>query len=456
MKNTFFALKFFLIIIGISLLLIGCSCNKDNQQSNNTFLQPKEEIIVYTQPILKKDLEERLKPFINENVNPIKITDKIENSSYDIAVLLNPKKESDENIEEIYSQNVNLSPQDFKDYFQNKAPSFMIGTHTKIDTQITQAIKEYLKKSYEDNPPQENKLVFTGCMLLSRWVALRAQEHNDYTYPFHYTADITKNADLTIGNLETPFAETGPYISLGTVFRGDPGMVEGLVFSGFDAVNLANNHFGDSERSGMEYTFKILDENNINYFGAGTNDKTSREPLIKEVNGIKYAFLGYADTVFTPVFYASGLDYAGLNIMDEVNLISDLEAVRDKADFIIVSMHAGTEYTYNPNQKQISFAHTAIDHGANMVFGHHPHVVQAIEYYRDKPIFYSPGNFSMDQLERNTQQGFIIKISTIFNQITSVELVPYHIYDYSQPKAVEGKEAEEIINDVLGASKKLE
>lgn len=446
----------YILFIGLSLLFYGCSCQKEAPApTHNTKInQSNEEIVIYTQTVLKNDLENRLKSFTIDSISPIKITDNLDGQSYDIAIILNPKDDN-KDIKTIYSYDINLSPEMIKDYFQDKVPNITIGSIINNDNQITQAISNYLKQSYKENSPQENKLIFTGCILPSRWVALRAQQHNDYTYPFKYTADITKNADMTISNLETPFAETGPYTELGMVFRGDPGLVAGLVFSGIDIVNLANNHLGDSQRAGMEYTFKLLDENNISYFGAGKNTKMSREPLIKEINGIKYAFLGYADTAFTPVSYESGEDYAGLNIMNEENLISDLENIKDKADFIIVSMHAGTEYTYNPNAKQISFAHTAIENGASMVYGHHPHVVQAIEYYKNKPIFYSPGNFSMDQLERNTQQGFIIELKTMFNQIVNINLIPYHIYDYSQPKPVEGEEADEIIDNVIGASKIL-
>ena len=444
-----------IFILLASLVGIGCSCNKNSQKSNTTIYKPVEETIIYTQAILKKDLENRLKPFINENVNPIRIIDDLDNQSYDIAIVLNSAKDSSDNIEEIYSKEISLSPNQFRTFFQDKVSKLVISSITKINTQITQAIKDYLKKSYQDNPPQENKLVFTGCILLSRWVALRSQQNNDYTYPFHYTANITKNADLTIGNLETPFAETGPYTRLGTVFRGDPRLVEGLVYSGFNVVNLANNHFGDSGRAGMNYTFKLLDKNNIDYFGAGTNINNAREPLIKEINGVKYAFLGYADGVFTPNSYAAKADYTGLNLLNIDNLKTDLRKVKDKADFIIVSMHSGTEYTHNPNQTQINFAHTAIELGADMVFGHHPHVVQAIEYYKDKPIFYSLGNFVMDQYFPNTNQGYILKIKTIFNQITSVELIPYHIYDYSQPKTVKDDEANQILDNVINASKIL-
>lgn len=437
---------------------MGCNCNQTpsvNYEETEEQYYSDEETVIYVEPILKNDIETRLDPFIAESVNPIQITSDQENNNYDIAIFTNSDTNNEESTDILYSHETNLSPDNI-DYLSDKTTDLEIKSYIKNDTQISKAVKDYLTESYKNDPPQENKLIFTGCILPSRWVALRAQQNDDYTYPFHYTADITKNADLTIANLETPFAETGPYTNLGMVFRGDPGLIEGLTYSGFDIVNLANNHFGDSQREGMDYTFNLLDENNIAYFGAGTNNETAREPLIKEINGIKYAFLGYADTAFTPESYASGENYSGLNVMNEDNLIEDLEKVKDKADFIVVSMHAGTEYTYNPNEKQISFAHTAIEHGADMVYGHHPHVVQAIEYYEGKPIFYSPGNFSMDQLERNTQQGFIIELKTIFNKVTDINLIPYHIYDYSQPKPVEGEEATEIFDNVIGASKILQ
>jgi poly-gamma-glutamate synthesis protein (capsule biosynthesis protein) len=450
-------LIFIILLIIFSIILFYwtntkySNYNQELIKNNNNTL---EEIVIYTQPVLKNDIQARLNVFASDKDILITVIDDIGKKPYDIAILTD-KNEEINNTNIVYSQKTNLSPDLIEQYYQDKIPNLEIHLYIKNYSHIAQSIENYLKKSFIDYPPQKNKLIFIGCILLSRWVALKSQQNNDYTYPFQHTAHITKNSDLTIANLETPFAETGPYTELGMVFRGDPKLIEGLIFSKINVVNLANNHFGDAQRSAMHYTFELLKQNNISYFGAGIDNKHAREPLIIEINNIKYAFLGYADSAFTPLSYASTDNYAGLNIMDEKNLIEDLKNIKTKADFIIVSMHAGTEYTYHPNTKQTSFARTAIDHGANMVYGHHPHVVQAIEYYKNKPIFYSQGNFAMDQIERNTKQGYILEIETMFNTIININIIPYHIHNYSQPKPTENKESEEIIENIISATKKI-
>jgi poly-gamma-glutamate synthesis protein (capsule biosynthesis protein) len=120
--------------------------------------------------------------------------------------------------------------------------------------------------------------------------------------------------------------------------------------------------------------------------------------------------------------------------------------LRNQADFIIISLHAGIEYTGQPNQFQKDFAHNAIDVGADLVIGHHPHWVQSAEIYKDKYIFYSLGNFIFDQMwSEPTREGLVVKF--IFNKqgIKSIELKPILIEDYSQPRFLEGERAKRII-----------
>jgi len=338
---------------------------------------------------------------------------------------------------EILTKDVTWLPKEIDEYFSEKIP------------------KISLEYPSTETKPKETTLIFTGDILPTRWVSKRAHDNNDMSYPFRETYQITSNADFTIGDLECPFAETGPYQELGIVFRGDPELVEGLTLAGIDVVNLANNHLGDSGQAGMKFTFDLLTKNKIDYFGAGLNQTQTHTPYIKEINGIKIAILGYADADFTPTSYEADNEYAGLNLMNINQMINDVKNAKNHADFVIVSMHAGTEYTYDPDPDQIEFAHAAIDAGANMIYGTHPHVIQAIEVYKEKPIFYSLGNFAMDQIEENTRQGYLLKIKLIGNNVSDIELTPYHIYDWSQPKLTNDAENQKIINDILSASKKL-
>lgn len=452
MKKYKLFLVIFLFLGGTFLSGNSCQLKQNTNSSAAPTEITREEVAIKTDTILEKDISDRLKPFIDDNIVAITVSDDV--TSPDITISLNQEKTT--NNSTIYTQKLTISPNELKENLSEDVYSININYLSTTDSSLSNQIKTYLQKSYKTNPPQENKLTFAGDILLSRWVAKISNDHNDPLYCFSKTADITKNSNLTIANLEAPFAETGPYTNLGVVFRADPNLAQGLTYAGFDVLNLANNHFGDSGQSGMKFTFQTLNDRNINYYGAGNNNTESRTPLIKEINGLKYAFLGYTDSAFTPVSYEADNIYAGVNLMNLDNLKEDIDKAKQQADFVIVTMNSGIEYTHNPNQTQIDFAHAAIDDGADMIFGLHPHVVQAIEYYHEKPIFYNVGNFIMDQLEKETQQGYIIQLSTIYNQIASISLIPYHIYDYCQPQIVDGDEATEIITEIVNANLNLQ
>jgi poly-gamma-glutamate capsule biosynthesis protein CapA/YwtB (metallophosphatase superfamily) len=144
-----------------------------------------------------------------------------------------------------------------------------------------------------------------------------------------------------------------------------------------------------------------------------------------------------------------------------------VKAAKAKANFVIVSMHSGTEYAPRPNKRQQQFARAAIDSGAELVLGHHPHVVQTAEIYKGKYIFYSLGNFVFDQMwSRQTREGLMLKI--IFNKdgivchscdlpteasakagsrnpVPKIEYQPVLIYDYAQPRILTGKAAAKVL-----------
>lgn len=441
------------VLIGI-VLFIYCRFSDKNKIITNLNLDKitpaKNNVSLYADSVLSKDVSKLLDSFDQKNL--IKSQD---NPNSDLCISLDSQRCPQTIKENIFSTTPKWLPENFQDFFNSKLSEITVNYAQTENKDLFNKIKEFLKNSYSQNAPQKTTLIFTGDILPTRWVSKRAHDNNDMSYPFRETYQITSDSDLTIADLECPFAETGPYQELGTVFRGDPELVEGLILAGIDVVNLANNHLGDSQRAGMKFTFDLLGKNNIGFFGAGINQTEAHKPYIKEVNGLKIAILGYADPDFTPATYEADDQYAGLNLMNISKMQEDVKEAKKQADFVIVSMHAGTEYIYSPDPDQIEFAHKAIEAGADMIYGHHPHVVQAVDVYNGKPIFYSLGNFAMDQIEENTRQGFLLKIKLIYNKISDIKLIPYHIYDWSQPKLVEGEEFQKILDDVLGASQKF-
>ena len=240
-------------------------------------------------------------------------------------------------------------------------------------------------------------------------------------------------------------------------FRNDPKTIEGLTFAGFDVISLANNHAFDYGRAALEDTFLRLktagvDEHSfistrrsarvIDYIGAGLNENEAFSPIIKEINGsigspqVKIAFLAY--TNLGPETWKATAENSGIAWISEKNferIKGEIENAKSKADILIVSLHSGEEYLSEPTQFQIEFSKAAIDSGADLVVGHHSHVVQSMEKYGDGWIFYSLGNFVFDQsFSEETMRGQIIKILIEDDKIKEVILINIKINKLFQPR----------------------
>ena len=284
-------------------------------------------------------------------------------------------------------------------------------------------------------------MLAVGDIQLGREVAVKINQFGA-NYPFENIIDVTKSANLTIGNLESPFTAGKSNTDPNTmIFGAELKSVEGLKNAGFDALNLANNHFANQRQSGMDLTFDILNKNDIGYFG------TANQPLIKTIKDVKIAFLGYTEAT------------SGVAVMDVEQAKLDIAAAKTQADLIIVSMHSGYEYTPYTNNHQIEFARAAIDAGADIIIGHHPHVVQAIEDYNGKKIFYSLGNFIFDQpWSIETKQGLMVKLTFDGKNLAKTDLIPIKIENWCQPRVLSPDELEynRILNRFQTASEKLE
>lgn len=293
----------------------------------------------------------------------------------------------------------------------------------------------------------ETTLIFGGDIMLARTVEQKILAADDYALPFRKIEQEFKKADLAFANLESPFFDGGSATPNGsTVFRALPETIEGLKLAGIDVVTLANNHFGDQGKKGELYTFKHLTDNGIEYVGAGNNFTEAHQPVIKEINKIGLGFLGYG---YPETTYVATVDSPGIANMDINQMKKDVKELKTKADFIVVTMHAGSEYTHTPGQSQIAFSHAAIDAGANLVIGHHPHVVQSTEKYKNGYIVYSLGNLVFDQMwSEETQQGAVAKVILSGDELKSIEIKPIHIYDYNQPDWADEEESKEILGDM--------
>lgn len=282
------------------------------------------------------------------------------------------------------------------------------------------------------NSKKELKLIFGGDVMLSRTVNAKMVNYQDYSWPFRLIASTTAAADITIFNLESPFLKNANYqVPSGSFsFRTNPLAIEGLLLSGVDVLSLANNHMLNAGQQGLIDTLDILEENNILAVGAGLDEKSAYDGKLISVDDWRVVFLAFAYPEDSSVALGSR---PGIATLDNEKLEEKIDFWRPQADLIIVLMHAGQEYVSAPNQTQKSFAHRAIELGADAVIGHHPHWPQSWEIYNDRPIFYSLGNLVFDQMwSKETSQGLLLNLTFRADLSGQAELVPIIIKDYGQ------------------------
>jgi len=290
------------------------------------------------------------------------------------------------------------------------------------NSQPTAALPELLKETTNSSTIT---LLAVGDIMLDRGVEYMVKNYgdNDFKFPFLKIADYLKKADLLLGNLESIISDKGRRVGSIYSFRAEPTAITGLIYAGFDILSVANNHLFDYGQEAMEDNFRRLKEAGIDYVGGGFNEAEVRSGLLKEIKGTKITFLAYTNKG-NPAWQAIG-NNSGIGWLDE-RIKDDIRKAKEKSDLVIVLFHFGEEYQNEPNAEQQYFAHLAIDSGADLVIGHHPHVIQPIEKYKNKTIAYSLGNFVFDQyFSEETMKGLLLEIIIENKQIK--EVIPREI-----------------------------
>ena len=325
--------------------------------------------------------------------------------------------------------------------------SFSITNNSQVQDFVKEIPAEIEKMEVmpKEEESDEVKMIAVGDIMLSRSVERKMLQYNDYKYPFLKIAEITNKADIVFGNLETTIISGRTIQDNEMIFRSDPKSVEGLKLAGFNILSLANNHVMNFGRSGLESTIKVLDENNISHIGAGMKKEDIYKPVTKNIKGTKFAFLGF--TYNSDQRKSSDGEIYGVANMEIEKMKESVRKAKLENDIVIVSMHAGTEYKISSSYFQENFARNAIDAGADLIIGHHSHVAQNVEKYKEGYILYSLGNFVFDQMWSNeTRLGVIAEIVFRDKKIDNINFIPIKIYDYSQPAILEGEEAEMILD----------
>jgi len=275
-------------------------------------------------------------------------------------------------------------------------------------------------------------------------------------YPFIPTQKIFHQANIAFANLEAPFTETGTRFDKRFTFKVPPKYATGLVEAGFDVVTLANNHMLDYGVEGLKNTIKTLDSIGVAHCGAGLNFYQAQEPAIIVKKGKQIAVLGYSMT-FPQEFWATdstgGTCYPNLRNMKNSILKCD-----SLYDFTVVTFHWGSELKNYPKQYQKDYAHHAIDWGADLVIGHHPHVLQGLEIYKNRLIAYSLGNFSFASYSNKATESIVLKIFLTNAGLLYAKIIPVSVKNSEvafQPKPLTGAAADTILVHLKKFSKPL-
>jgi len=279
----------------------------------------------------------------------------------------------------------------------------------------------------------EAVLIFTGDISFSRDVA-KAIKQDGYTYPILKVAAYLNNSDAVIGNLESPITAGRPIETQELLLRSDPGVEKILQMANIKVLSLANNHILVWGVKGLHDTVRFLDKASIKYCGAGKTSTETYFPVYLKINGIKFAFFSLVDeTLILP--RSKGQELVAIASAKRLSkIIANIKNAKSNSDFVTICLHAGEEYKSQPNQAQITLAHQLIDAGADLVIGHHPHVVQTHEVYKGKHIYYSLGNFIFDQMwSQDTRQGIIIRATFSKNKIEQIDMLPIYHEKVAQP-----------------------
>lgn len=304
--------------------------------------------------------------------------------------------------------------------------------------------------AYQPDPVVE--LAAVGDIMLARLVGDRiAQKGVRYPFEGEGIQPLLSSADIAFGNLECPISTRGKRQDKGIEFRADPAVVEGLTYAGFDILSLANNHTGDYADEALLDTLTYLEDAGILTVGAGSTITSAQQLRVIEVHGLRLGFLAYNE--IPPRWFAAKGNDPGSAFADIETLRAAVAQARERADVVIVSYHWGAEYTPYPTPHQRAIAKVLAEAGADLVIGHHPHVVQGVGYYPGSFVAFSLGNFIFDQeFSEETQEGLILRCLLDKTGVKTVELLG-HKMNRSQPAIVSGEEVRPMLERVLSVTR---
>jgi len=283
--------------------------------------------------------------------------------------------------------------------------------------------------------PEFVNFVFAGDIMLDRGVRRSVVKNfnGDYSALFENStlSTIFQNSDIVFANLEGTASDQGKDRHNLYSFRMDPAAIPILKNVGLTILSVANNHIGDWGLPAFSDTLSRLKENGLLYTGGGMNKTEAETPAIIEKNGMKIGFLAFSDK--GPNDMSAKTDKAGILLASDPDFDTIVENAAKQVDYLVVSFHFGEEYQTTHNLRQEELAHEAVDDGAKIIIGGHPHVPEDTEVYKNSFIAYSLGNFIFDQSwSASTMQGMILEIKLNKDGSMSIKKDTTQINSYFQ------------------------
>lgn len=284
-------------------------------------------------------------------------------------------------------------------------------------------------KVKENNIDGELSISLVGDIMMD--ASVRGQvEKNGYNYLWEDVKKYFLADDISIGNLESSITRGGTiWPEKQYNFRSDPKNLEAMKNAGIDVVSLANNHSLDYGYDGLLDTLDYIDKSGILRVGAGRNSSDANKVAIINKNGYKVGILGYSRVVPSIEWYATSSRPGLVGAYDSQlqGVLKKVEEAKETVDILIISMHWGTERQTYPRDIDPLAGRKLIDAGADIIMGHHPHVLQGIEIYKGKPIFYSLGNFVFGARSELTDSTMIGQVNFKDGQISGLKVIPHKI-----------------------------
>jgi len=294
-----------------------------------------------------------------------------------------------------------------------------------------------------EEKPEPITLSFVGDIMLARGVKNVVTKYFNGNYSDFLQTPVIQElskSDILFANLEGPVSDRGRNVGSKYSFRFDPIVVPALKSAGFDILSIANNHMGDWTKTAFEDTITHLRENGILFAGGGMTKQEAIQSTIITREETRIGFLAFTDV--GPNWLAATNTSAGILLASDPEFETIITQAKEKVDILIVSVHGGEEYKPHTDRQERIY-HTAIDTGATLVVGHHPHVSQDYEWYNGGFIAYSLGNFIFDQyFSVETMQGDALTVTIKNKQIKSIKVHTVYLNKKFQPERMELKKEE--------------